>query len=269
MDALDTSNAPRAGAFRFLHAMRHGDETTTVGVLSDGFGWPDLSVPAVDELTREGAEWLARSSSQLTTVSLPLHRLAFWAHSVILGAGIRSMFHAQSRLFDSRATLPSRMMDEILQRTNDQGHLLPHVVKERILFGDLVLFGEDWWDRLRPPPSISQSWPEEINPADQPLVVARGVQYRLREAYDAIFDDVDILAMPTRPFLPPPIDSSDPAVPPFGTAVNTCIANLTGHPALSLPCGTVNGCPVGLMLMAARGRDEDLVNAAARWEAAH
>ena len=37
-----------------------------------------------------------------------------------------------------------------------------------------------------------------------------------------------------------------------GTALNmirnVCVANLTGHPAISIPCGMSGGLPVGLML---------------------
>ncbi|MET0221984.1 MAG: amidase family protein [Tardiphaga sp.] len=29
---------------------------------------------------------------------------------------------------------------------------------------------------------------------------------------------------------------------------NVCVANLTGHPAISIPCGMHAGLPVGLML---------------------
>jgi amidase len=33
------------------------------------------------------------------------------------------------------------------------------------------------------------------------------------------------------------------------SAANTAIFSLTHHPALSVPCGTVDGLPVGMMLV--------------------
>lgn len=36
-----------------------------------------------------------------------------------------------------------------------------------------------------------------------------------------------------------------------GVAGNTLPFNVTGHPAMSLPCGHIDGLPVGMMLVAA------------------
>ncbi len=51
---------------------------------------------------------------------------------------------------------------------------------------------------------------------------------------------------------------------------NTNIANIAGHPAISLPAGTCrNGVPFGLMVTAPRFRDELLLQLAAAWEERH
>jgi aspartyl-tRNA(Asn)/glutamyl-tRNA(Gln) amidotransferase subunit A len=39
----------------------------------------------------------------------------------------------------------------------------------------------------------------------------------------------------------------------------TIPASLIGAPAISVPCGFVDGLPVGLQILAAPGRDEDLL----------
>ena len=46
-------------------------------------------------------------------------------------------------------------------------------------------------------------------------------------------------------------------------AANLCPFDATGHPALSLPCGTLDGLPVGMMLVA-RAFDEATIYRAAR-----
>ncbi|WP_235010834.1 amidase family protein [Halobellus limi] len=33
------------------------------------------------------------------------------------------------------------------------------------------------------------------------------------------------------------------------TIANTCLFNVTGHPAMTVPCGKPEGLPVGLMLV--------------------
>jgi Asp-tRNA(Asn)/Glu-tRNA(Gln) amidotransferase A subunit family amidase len=55
-----------------------------------------------------------------------------------------------------------------------------------------------------------------------------------------------------------------------GEVFNTEIANLTGHPAISLPAGiSPNGVPFGLQVMAPRFRDGMLLELAATWEERH
>ncbi len=52
-------------------------------------------------------------------------------------------------------------------------------------------------------------------------------------------------------------------------ALNTCLQNITGHPAVSLPAGTLpSGLPFGLLLTGPRFRDDLLLDLAARWEQA-
>jgi Asp-tRNA(Asn)/Glu-tRNA(Gln) amidotransferase A subunit family amidase len=50
---------------------------------------------------------------------------------------------------------------------------------------------------------------------------------------------------------------------------NTQAANLTGHPALSVPAGvSANGVPFGLMVTAPRFRDDLALAVGSAWEAA-
>jgi Asp-tRNA(Asn)/Glu-tRNA(Gln) amidotransferase A subunit family amidase len=53
------------------------------------------------------------------------------------------------------------------------------------------------------------------------------------------------------------------------TWFNTAAFNFTGHPAASVPAGSIDGVPFGLQLVAARMADWWLLDLAARWEAAY
>jgi aspartyl-tRNA(Asn)/glutamyl-tRNA(Gln) amidotransferase subunit A len=80
----------------------------------------------------------------------------------------------------------------------------------------------------------------------------------------------DYLLTPTTSDLPPPADRADGAqdyvrpLPSF-----TCIANMTGQPAASLPCGwTTEGLPVGLQIIGRHLADHDVLAASAAFEQA-
>jgi amidase len=47
---------------------------------------------------------------------------------------------------------------------------------------------------------------------------------------------------------------------------NTAPFDVTGHPALNVPCGMVNGLPVGLMLVGRHWEDSTLLRASQAFE---
>lgn len=81
------------------------------------------------------------------------------------------------------------------------------------------------------------------------------------------FADIDLLAFPTVPLMPPTLDELDhpDARRHFhlGMLKNTCIASVLGLCAISIPVGRdASGMPVGLELAALPGREEFLLAAA-------
>jgi Asp-tRNA(Asn)/Glu-tRNA(Gln) amidotransferase A subunit family amidase len=83
-----------------------------------------------------------------------------------------------------------------------------------------------------------------------------------------VFRSADVLLTPAAPFAAPlttpPVDTPEGELEGLFTAV----FNLTGDPALVLPCGWDAGLPVGLQLSAPRGADMALLAAASLIEEA-
>ena len=96
----------------------------------------------------------------------------------------------------------------------------------------------------------------------------------LRRKYDEILSRVDILLMPTTPATAPqlPRESSSPAelaLAAWGMTPNTFPFNVTGHPAMSVPCGRVDGMPAGMMLVARHHDEVSIYRLAHAYEQAH
>lgn len=86
----------------------------------------------------------------------------------------------------------------------------------------------------------------------------------IRERLDALLEGDTVLLMPSAPDVAPKL-----ALPPQETvAVREralallCVAGLGGLPQLSLPLATLGGLPLGLSLVAGRGKDEMLLSLA-------
>jgi amidase len=75
-----------------------------------------------------------------------------------------------------------------------------------------------------------------------------------------------IVALPSAPCIAPLIDTPPDVLESFRVRVMrlTCTAGLSGLPQVSIPAGTVSGCPVGLSFIGWAGGDEALLDLAAQ-----
>ena len=97
---------------------------------------------------------------------------------------------------------------------------------------------------------------------------AQAAREHVREDYARLFRDVDLLAGPTMPTVAWKIGGKSDPLSMYLADILTVPANLAGVPAASVPCGTVQGLPVGLQLTGRAFEDELIMNAAYAYEQA-
>jgi aspartyl-tRNA(Asn)/glutamyl-tRNA(Gln) amidotransferase subunit A len=84
----------------------------------------------------------------------------------------------------------------------------------------------------------------------------------LTTAFTRVFETLDCLVGAVLPCLPPKIGDTTVRINGNETGVVDAFTrfnapqNMAGIPALSIPCGAVNGMPVGFQVFGASGNDE-------------
>ena len=83
----------------------------------------------------------------------------------------------------------------------------------------------------------------------------------------ALIEPGTVLALPSAPSIAPLIDSPAADLEDFRlrTMRITCVAGLSGLPQISIPAGTVDGCPIGLSFIGWFGGDEALLELSERF----
>jgi aspartyl-tRNA(Asn)/glutamyl-tRNA(Gln) amidotransferase subunit A len=81
------------------------------------------------------------------------------------------------------------------------------------------------------------------------FVAAKGLQRDFTHTVQRALDDYDALVTPTTPMVAPEFGTVQGLDGLLGVVANTAPFNCSGTPAISVPCGTVSGKPVGLQVV--------------------
>jgi len=121
------------------------------------------------------------------------------------------------------------------------------------------MFGEDILRRLQ----------DGAKTTSTEYALARRTQAEVRKRCDLFFESYDLLITPTTPIAAPTIEGND-AVEQAGRLTRfTAPFNLTGLPAVSIPCGfTKSGLPIGMQIVSRAWADAKVLNAAYAYEQA-
>lgn len=110
-------------------------------------------------------------------------------------------------------------------------------------------------------PGIKERMEFAATVTDDQAKAARKIVAAARTKILALLPTGTIMALPTSPTIAPPADLKGNELESFRVRVMrlTCMAGLAGLPQMTLPIGTVSGCPAGLSLIGWAGADEVLL----------
>ena len=115
--------------------------------------------------------------------------------------------------------------------------------------------------RPRLGPGIRERMEFAAKMSERDIAEARQEHARAHDHIRAMAQPGTILALPTAPCVAPLLNTPSDALESFRVRVMrlTCIAGLSGLPQVTLPIGSLAGCPVGLSFIGWAGGDEALL----------
>jgi len=249
-DGLDPrQHAERTGQ-AYTKALTGNVRGLRLGVVQEGFGWPGRSEKDVDDCVREAAQKFAQLGAEVKTISIPWHRDGLHVWTVIGTEGPLMLMALGGGMGTNwKGHYTTSMLDAVargrLTRPNDFSETVKLV----------MLLARFMQDRYH----------------GRYYAKAQNLARSLTAAYDTAFKEYDLLVMPTLPLKATKIPAANASREEYVTralemVINTCPFDVTGHPAITVPCGMSEGLPVGMMLIGRMGDDATVLRAADAFE---
>jgi amidase len=124
----------------------------------------------------------------------------------------------------------------------------------------------EWVNRVQPRfgPGVKERFEAAPKLTPEEIGAAQGARAEIRSRMEELVPDDAVLVLPTTPGIAPLRGTPEPELNLFRAKALEMLspAGHAGMPQISLPLGAFEGCPVGISLLAARGRDEALLDLA-------
>jgi amidase len=249
-DGLDPRQSGSVKTEAYTSTLRNDTEGVRIGLVSEGFGWPDLSQNDVDEQVAAAARRFAEVGSPVSTISIPMHRDGKHIWNAIFTEGAAAL-----------------MVRGNAMGTNWKGHYNTSL-QEAFARGRMT-GADDFFETLKLTTLFGHYMHERYH--GRYYAKAQNLARVLSKAYDDALQTVDLLVMPTTPMkatllLPDDAPCEEKIARASEMNANNCPFNVTGHPVMTVPCGLSEGLPIGMMLVGRRGEDATVLRAAHAFE---
>ncbi len=240
-DPMDSTSAD-VPAPDFTEALSAGVSGLRIGVPREYFG-PGTE-PGVDKAVRDAIALLERLGARVGECSLPHTSYALDVYYIIAPAEASANLARYDGVRYGPRAAGAVTVGEMYARTRAAG--FGPEVRRRIIIGTYVL-SAGYYDAF--------------------YLKAQKVRTLVKRDFDKVFEEFDLLATPVSPTVAFPLGSkvADP-LSMYLSDVCTIPINLAGVPAVSVPCGMVDGLPVGLQLIGRSLDEATLLRAAYTYE---
>ncbi|KYD14492.1 amidase [Saccharococcus caldoxylosilyticus] len=224
-----------------------------VGIVKEGFGWERLSEEDVDKLVKEAAQSLEDTGAVIEEVSIPMHRDGIHIWNAIATEGLTSLMVRDNGMGTNwKGHYSTRLLDAYGKARKIRANDYSETVKMTILLGQYMR--------------------DQYN--GKYYAIAQNLARKLKQAYDDALKKYDVLIMPTTPMKAtkiPSLDASREEIISRSLEMihNTSPFNITGHPAMNVPCGKSEGLPVGMMIVGRIGEDDTVLRVAHAFQSIH
>lgn len=219
-----------------------------IGILREGFGLP-TSQSGVDDAVRAAGKALAGLGAVAEEISVPMHLYAGALVAPLVSEGVLQTMLDGGGGGSGRLDLYVPSLVEKMHGWRARARELPETVKVAAVLATYLRKQHGTYYYAK----------------------AMNLRRQVRAAYDEALGRVDLLLLPTTPMMATPIPGPDASREEilqraFEPTTNTGPFNLTHHPAMSVPCGDVDGLPVGMMLVGKHFDEPTILRAAYTFE---
>jgi amidase len=233
---------------KYTAALGRGVAGLRIGVVTEGFEFESCE-PDVNQKVRQAAERLKSLGAIVEEISIPMHvdGLAIWTPIALEGLQAQ-MMRGNGMGFNWEGLYTTSLLDAHAN-WRARANQLSRTLKISMLAGEYFIrqYRGHYYAK------------------------AQNLGRLLRKTYNDVLTRHDLLLTPTTPMKATPLPPQDAPLAlycqrGFEMLPNTAPFDVSGHPAMNVPCGMSAGLPVGMQLIAAHYNESTIYRAAHAFE---